>query len=247
MRFLGTSRYYGDAIDDRTLPWDPIWAYVLGEDDEQSRLDQRSRGVMVADSPDPPAEPVTLSEPEELTRRPSFWRRRAEFQQEQTSEEQAEILDGDATHLSQEYVQEERDVEERWTWELDSEVFSFGSGPASERAIEPVSDTEATPVVVPVRRWRSLRNIHDHCMKNMGVFASTSIGRKLTPAVVGSSHDSPLVDDARDEQEASTWHLELDKEALGFGNDASTDGGDNNDNEIETKSLNGWRTSLRWN
>ena len=219
MSFIGCRASADDVVDDRTLPWDPLWAYVLDEGDEQSL--QRQSKIVKRETPD---EHVIFSEPPELTRRPSFWHRREELLLQTKNLDE---IDADAGHtgdLPPEEAHEDHDVEERWTWELDRDVFSFGSSnnETARKEIVLLDDAEEDAEIQvqeaveadSVRRWRSRRCLNDSHhghKKNLGVPKRNSHGRKLTPVAA--------VDEERDVREgakASTWHFELDRDALGF-------------------------------
>lgn len=220
MSFLGC-RATADEVDDRTLPWDPLWAYVLDEGDEQSL--QRQSKIVKRETPDDHA---NFSEPLELTRRASFWHRREELHLQTKYADEVEA-DADACRIGDlppVEAHEDHDVEERWTWELDRDVFSFGSSNNETGRKEIVfldDDAEDAEIQVQeaveadsVRRWRTRRCLNDSHhghKKNVGVLKRNSHGRQPTPVAAE--------DEERDVQEgakASTWHFELDRDALGF-------------------------------
>jgi hypothetical protein len=249
MSFLGC-RAYADEVDDRTLPWDPIWAYVLDEGDEQSL--QRRNTIVKQETPD---EHVVFSEPPELTRRPSFWHRREELvlQTKEPDEVDAGVSRIDDLHLEE--AHKDHVVEERWTWELDREVFSFGSSNNNAAGSEEVrlDDDEEEDAEIQAadsaRRWLPLRSFsdsHHGRPKNMGVLKQTFCGRKPTPVAVAPTsntcrtHDtgSGADDEKRDLQEitkaSTTWHFELDRE------EAFIDDDKNGNETEEVKVLGGW-------
>lgn len=252
MSFLGC-RAYADEVDDRTLPWDPIWAYVLDEGDEQS-LQQRST-IVKQETPD---EHVIFSEPPELTRRPSFWHRREELvlHTKETDDIDADVSRVDDLHSEE--AHKDQVVEEQWTWELDREVFSFGSSNnaagSQEVRLHDEEDAEILQASDSARRWlplRSFNDSHDGRQKTMGVLKQTLYGRKpTTPVAVAAATTRTHVtgsgadDEERDLQEitkpSTTWHFELDREALGFGRETSIDDDGNGNETEEVKVVGGW-------
>lgn len=102
----------GRTDQDEDLPWDPLWAYVLGEDDEEGR-DQQVH-VDKRRSPDYNGREESRDTGEGLSIRRSFWSRR------RRDSAPADCRDDDP--------------EEKWQWELDTSTFLFDSEKSAKEA-----------------------------------------------------------------------------------------------------------------
>jgi len=250
-----SSRTFDDDDDDYTTDisddyGDPtllesFWLFVLGDEEEQHKgrrgfRGQRRDDTATADKRDEPPEvrSTDLSEAPELVRNFSFWRRKKQQQQQQQEQlQEAEAaLALDRPSLGEEET-EQRDVEEGWSWEFDKEAFSLSAGGSSERESNSQSNTttmEAQSFDDRRTGGRWMENLHGRGKNN--ILARTLHGRRTAPAV----EEVNAVDEARDELEvvkASTWHFELDTDALGFGRSTSID---DDDEGNEAKSVGGW-------
>ena len=101
-----------DDDDDESLPWDPLWEFVLGEDDDdimQGRNEHAGRrcqdgGTRQGTSTDADG------------RQASFW------------------------GCGKDYDQREDSSQERWEWVFDSSIFNSSGGHAREEAPPPTDD-----------------------------------------------------------------------------------------------------------
>lgn len=231
-------------------PLESFWLFILGDDEDQKQGRQDRRGRCrddtatadkrdKADASNPIAEVRSpdLSENPELVRNFSFWRRKKEQQQEEQLQRTEAALASERPALGEEET-EQRDVKEEWSWEFDKEAFSLSSGGSSERESSNLSNPNTTT---------DARFFDDR--RTGGRWLEGLQGRGKNKILTRNFHERRMAlegvnaaDGAQDEHKvanASTWHFELDTDALGFGGSTSIDE-DDDGNDAGAEPVGGW-------